>query len=267
MPDFIRLNSPNFNDRAPSVALCYVVLHYTGMKTGAEARERLCNQAAKVSAHYLIEEDGSIYQLVDEDKRAWHAGESFWRGVTDMNSASIGIELVNPGHEFGYVPFPEVQIEALIELSRGILTRHLIPPQRVVGHSDVAPARKVDPGELFPWEQLAANGIGMVPPPLAGEVPSNAKRREAEGGSLTCTLPSAALSRATFPASGGGSDFAQMLARFGYGVPPEVDIPLATVVTAFQRHFRPEIIDGVVDAETESRLAALLEMLNEEQSP
>jgi N-acetylmuramoyl-L-alanine amidase len=264
---WIERPSPNYDSRREGCPIDILVLHYTGMRTAEEALERLCDPEAKVSAHYTIDRDGRVYRHVDESLRARHAGVSYWAGERDVNSRSIGIELVNPGHEFGYVPFPEVQIEALIELSRGILTRHLIPPQRVVGHSDVAPARKVDPGELFPWEQLAANGIGMVPPPLAGEVPSNAKRREAEGGSLTCTLPSAALSRATFPASGGGSDFAQMLARFGYGVPPEVDIPLATVVTAFQRHFRPEIIDGVVDAETESRLAALLEMLNEEQSP
>jgi N-acetylmuramoyl-L-alanine amidase len=149
--------SPNGNERKlPSgTGPSLVVLHYTGMRTATDALERMCNPAAEVSAHYMIDEDGTVTQLVDEEHRAWHAGRSSWRGETDVNSASIGIELVNPGHEFGYRPFPEVQIEALLPLLSDIVQRRAIAPANVVGHSDVAPARKQDPGELFPWERLA----------------------------------------------------------------------------------------------------------------
>jgi len=265
---WIEQPSPNFDARRDGCPIDILVLHYTGMATAEEALARLCDPEAKVSAHYTVDRDGHIYRHVDESLRARHAGVSYWAGERDVNSRSIGIELVNPGHEFGYVPFPDAQIAALIGLARGILARHPIPPHRVLGHSDVAPARKMDPGELFPWQLLAAHGIGIFPLPQAGEVPGNAQRSEAEGGSPARALPpSGALVRATSPAGGGGPDIVNMLARFGYGVAPEVDIPLATVVTAFQRHFRPENIDGFVDAETEARLAALLEMMREERSP
>ena len=205
------------------------------MRTAEAALQRLCDPGAKVSSHYTIDEEGRVYRHVDEFNRARHAGVSWWAGERDVNSRSIGIELVNPGHEFGYVPFPQAQIAALIELARGILGRYPIPPQRVVGHSDVAPDRKMDPGELFPWQQLAQAGIGLFPDGLA-----------------PTTSLSAGVEEETF---------ASMLSDYGYGVPPDVDIPLATIVTAFQRHFRPEKLDGIIDAESELRLAALLRLM------
>ena len=155
--------SPNFDDRPEVTAIDMLVLHYTGMPTANDALARLCDPAAQVGAHYMIDEDGTVHALIPEDKRAWHAGVSFWRGETDINGRSIGIELVNPGHEFGYRPFPDAQIEALILLAKGILRRHAIPPRNVVGHSDIAPSRKTDPGELFEWKRLAAEGIGLWP--------------------------------------------------------------------------------------------------------
>src|SRR5579863_5861395 len=165
--------SPNFNARPAGARVDMLVLHYTGMQTAGEAIERLCDRDAKVSAHYVIEEDGTVSRLVTEQNRAWHAGVSFWQGTTDVNGASIGIELVNPGHEWGYRDFPEPQMAALIELARGILARHPVPSDRVVGHSDVAPMRKQDPGERFDWLRLARAGIGLWPegsdePPVRG---------------------------------------------------------------------------------------------------
>ncbi|WP_339741735.1 N-acetylmuramoyl-L-alanine amidase [uncultured Maricaulis sp.] len=152
--------SPNFNDRKLPVSL--IVLHYTGMENGAVALERMCDPAAEVSAHYMVEEDGRVFQLVDEDKRAWHAGVSAWRGETDINSASIGIEIVNGGHDYGLPDFPAIQIEAVIHLVADIMARHGIGPEGVVGHSDIAPGRKQDPGEKFPWHRLAAAGCARV---------------------------------------------------------------------------------------------------------
>jgi len=159
--------SPNFEPRPEGCPIDMLVIHYTGMTSGQAALDRLCDPEAKVSAHYLIDEDGTIYSLVPEERRAWHAGLSFWRGQTDVNSRSIGIELVNPGHEFGYRPFPQAQMDALIPLARNILSAHPIPPRNVVAHSDVAPSRKDDPGELFDWKELAQEGIGLWP--IAGE--------------------------------------------------------------------------------------------------
>ncbi|MCP4394683.1 MAG: N-acetylmuramoyl-L-alanine amidase [Alphaproteobacteria bacterium] len=153
--------SPNFNDRGAGAAIDMLVMHYTGMKTAEEALQRMCSKESQVSAHYMVDEDGAIYQLVDEDKRAWHAGVSFWRGETDINSHSIGIEIVNPGHEFGYREFPDVQMQSVIWLSQQILERHPIPARNVVAHSDIAPTRKQDPGELFNWQMLADNGVGL----------------------------------------------------------------------------------------------------------
>ncbi len=244
MTRFIERPSPNHDPRREGCPIDILVLHYTGMRTAEEALERLCDPEAKVSAHYTIDREGRIYRHVDESLRARHAGVSWWAGERDVNSRSIGIELVNPGHEFGYVPFAGAQIAALIDLAHGILTRHPIPPHRVVGHSDVAPARKTDPGELFPWRELAGSGIGIFPAQFA-----HTAHHGWLGGRVT---PGHGEMEGTFTSG---------LARFGYGAPPEVDIPLATVVTAFQRHFRPEKIDGVVDAETEARLAAMLEMM------
>ena len=156
--------SPNWNERRLPVWM--VVLHYTGMPTAEEALERLTDAAAEVSAHYLIDEEGKVTRLVPEDKRAWHAGQAYWRGITDVNSASVGIELVNPGHEWGYRPFPQAQMEALIPLLADIVKRHKIPYANVVGHSDVAPARKDDPGELFDWPLLARYKLALPIPKL-----------------------------------------------------------------------------------------------------
>jgi N-acetylmuramoyl-L-alanine amidase len=224
--------SPNHDARAEG-PIDILVMHYTGMKTAEEALARLCDPEAKVSSHYTIDRDGTVYRHVTEDRRARHAGVSYWAGVRDVNSRSIGIEIVNPGHEFGYIPFAEPQIAALIDLGRSILTRHpTISPSRVVGHSDVAPNRKQDPGELFPWARLAEFGIGLWP--------------------STHPLPSQGKG------DGEGETFAENLRRFGYGVSPEIDWPLADVIAAFQRHFRPSCINGIPDAECEALLERLL---------
>lgn len=214
--------SPNWNERALPVSM--VVLHYTGMQTADEALARMCDPAAEVSAHYMIDEDGTVSRLVPEGKRAWHAGRSFWRGVTDINSASIGIELVNPGHEWGYRPFPDAQMEALLPLLAQIIHRHDVPRANVVGHSDVAPARKDDPGELFDWEWLARYKLAMPSPQL--RVPS--------------------------PYVNDGAFFLA-LERYGYDIADG-----RAAVRAFQRRFRPRLIDGVVDGETSAILFALL---------
>lgn len=216
--------SPNCDDRPAGTVIDTLVLHYTGMPTADEAIARLCDPAAEVSAHYVIDRKGCVYALVPEEKRAWHAGVSYWAGKSGVNARSIGIELVNPGHEFGYVPYTEDQLESLIELGGDILRRHPIGPRGVVGHSDVAPARKNDPGELFPWARLAAAGIGLWP-------------ADGEG------LP-------PLPVEG--------LARYGYGLPPDCDVPRETVIRAFQRRFRPSRIDGWWDVECGRLLATLL---------
>jgi N-acetylmuramoyl-L-alanine amidase len=224
-----RRPSPNYGPRKDGAAVDMLILHYTGMVSAAAALDRLCDPAAQVSAHYLVEEDGTIWQLVDEGRRAWHAGRAFWAGEHDVNSRSIGIELANPGHEFGYRPFPEVQITALEALARGILARHPIPARRVLGHADVAPQRKQDPGELFPWERLARAGIGIWPdaaPPLAA------------------------------------ADAVAALARIGYEV-PEDDGARRAVVTAFQRHWRPERCDGGLDTESCARIGAVARVAEE----
>lgn len=222
--------SPNFDARPGAGAVDMLILHYTGMRTAAEALDRLCDPAAKVSAHYLIEEDGAVWRLVDEAQRAWHAGLSCWRDCRDVNGASIGIELVNPGHEFGYRAFPEAQMRALEELARGILRRHPIPPRAVLGHSDVAPQRKQDPGELFDWSRLARAGIGLWP-------------------DFSTDLPSPS----------GTQELQKNLKTIGYDCPLSGVLDAATqaVITAFQRHFRPTRCDGVADAETRRRIAIL----------
>ncbi|WP_206241609.1 N-acetylmuramoyl-L-alanine amidase [Novosphingobium terrae] len=214
--------SPNWNERKLPVSM--VVLHYTGMKSAQDALDRLCDPAAEVSAHYLIEEDGTVHRLVAEDKRAWHAGRSYWRGITDVNSASVGIELVNPGHTLGYRPFPEAQMEALIPLLAGIMARHNIAPANVVGHSDVAPVRKIDPGELFEWEVLARYGLALATPK-----PRIRLLHENPGA------------------------FFLSLERFGYDVTDG-----RAAVTAFQRRYRPRIIDGELDGEVGALLFELL---------
>ena len=213
---------PSPNHDARDAAVDMLVLHYTGMKTADEALARLCDPAAKVSAHYTIGRDGRVYRHVAEDARAWHAGVSYWGGARNINARSIGIELVNPGHEFGYIPFTDEQIAALIDIAQEIMARHAIAPARVLAHSDVAPARKEDPGELFPWQALAEYRIGLWPGAGEGTAPESA------------------------------------LARFGYGLPPDVECKSTDVVKAFQRHFRPEKIDGVWDHACGTRLASLL---------
>ena len=221
--------SPNFDARPGDGRVDLLILHYTGMRTVQEALDRLCDPAAKVSAHYLIDEDGSVTRLVGEEKRAWHAGISSWRGRGDINGASIGIELVNPGHEFGYRRFPEAQMAALEELARGILHRHPIPPRHVIGHSDVAPLRKQDPGELFDWPRLARTGIGFWPD-FTGEPAQKPP---------------------------GLREIQSHLATIGYFCPPSGALDAATIaaILAFQRHFRPERCDGVLDSETSRRIA------------
>lgn len=214
--------SPNFGERRHGGPVDMLVLHYTGMKTGTAALERLCDPASEVSAHYLIEEGGTVHRLVSEKHRAWHAGLAYWRGIKDVNSHSIGIELVNPGHEFGYVPFPEPQVEALIGLCLGFLDRHPIAPWGVVGHSDVAPDRKTDPGELFPWARLAREGIGVFP---------------AEGVQTDRPLDA-------------------LLTEIGY------DPDAADRIAAFERRFRPGRIDGRGDAECARMAAGYLALLS-----
>ena len=220
--EFIDRSSPNFDDRTASVSM--IVLHYTGMPDAQGALDRLTSPEAKVSAHYLIDEDGSVFRLVDENKRAWHSGRSYWRGIRDVNSASVGIEIVNPGHEFGYRPFPDEQIAALIPLVASIKERHGISRGDVVGHSDVAPARKEDPGELFPWEALARRRLALPSP-----------------------------TRGLIDPCWGDAAFLLALERFGY----DVTEPRKAVI-AFQRRFRPDSIDGIIDGECRAKLLALL---------
>ncbi|HEY8963001.1 MAG TPA: N-acetylmuramoyl-L-alanine amidase [Alphaproteobacteria bacterium] len=164
-------NSPNYDARPHGTPIDKIILHYTGMQTAQEALERLCDNGqsarirGRVSAHYMVDEDGTVYALVDEEDRAWHAGVSYWQGQTDLNNSSIGIELVNPGHEFGYHPFPRPQLESIVQLAQSICKRHQIRQEYVLGHSDVAPGRKMDPGEKFNWRFLASRGIGILPEP------------------------------------------------------------------------------------------------------
>lgn len=219
--------SPNQDARPNGRAVDMLVLHYTGMESAEAALERLCDPNAEVSAHYCIDEDGRIYALVPEDARAWHAGAAQWQGATDINARSIGIELVNPGHAFGYRLFPQPQMAALKTLAVDILARHPIPAARVLGHSDVAPLRREDPGELFDWRGLAAAGVGIWPEDSSAAVLEGA--------------------------------VAKALQRIGYGYTEE---DLAAVITAFQRHFRPNAVTGTADAGTRKRLAAVLGVID-----
>ncbi|MHA7777445.1 N-acetylmuramoyl-L-alanine amidase [Roseibium sp. M-1] len=234
--------SPNHGQRAQGAPIDMVVLHYTGMPTAEEALQRLCDPRSEVSAHYLVDENGSILQCVPEARRAWHAGRSFWKGETDINSRSIGIEIVNPGHEHGYRPFPETQVAAVIALVRDVCLRHGIHPWMVLAHSDIAPDRKEDPGELFPWDRLAEQGLGLY----VGHQPQGGGVLMQEGDS---GQPVEALQ--------------SMLALYGYEVDITGDFDQKTrqVVTAFQRHFRQEKVDGVVDLSTIETLDALLRKL------
>jgi N-acetylmuramoyl-L-alanine amidase len=241
MMELITAPSPNFDVRtAPPDML---LLHYTGMPTGEAALARLRDPEAKVSAHYMVEEDGRVFALVPEERRAWHAGVSHWRGATDINGASIGVEIVNPGHEFGYRPFAEPQILAVIALVANIRSRWTIPDARILAHSDVAPERKQDPGELFPWKRLAEAGHGLWAEPAAAPGAALAEGDEGPG---------------IFALQAG-------LTRLGYGGAPSgaFDAATATIVRAFQRHWRPAQVDGVADGATRSRLIALLRLAAE----
>ena len=217
-------SSPNCDHRPDGVAIDMLVLHYTGMPSVEAALTRLTDPTAKVSAHWLIGEDGAITALVPETMRAWHAGVAFWRGAQGVNARSIGIELVNPGHEFGYRPFPERQLAALLELARDITARHPIPARNVVGHADVAPRRKMDPGELFHWRRLAGTGVGLWP-------------EEACDLILEPDL------------------IRGLLASIGY----EIEDLFATL-KAFQRHFRPERVNGRLDFQTARLIKGLADL-------
>jgi len=234
--------SPNHGQRAQGAPVDMVVLHYTGMQTAEAALQRLCDPRTEVSAHYFVDEDGSILQCVPESRRAWHSGRSFWKGESDINSRSIGIEIVNPGHEHGYRAFPDVQIEAVIALVRDVCQRHGIHPWMVLGHSDIAPDRKEDPGELFPWDRLADAGIGLYVPPFP--LGAGVLMQQGDVGQPVEAVQS-------------------MLALYGYEIEITGDFDQRTrqVVTAFQRHFRQEKVDGVVDESTIETLNALLRKL------
>jgi N-acetylmuramoyl-L-alanine amidase len=231
--------SPNFGQRRGATAPDMILLHYTGMESGAAAEAWLCNPASEVSSHYLVHEDGRIDQMVRDSDRAWHAGKSSWHGMSDVNSCSVGIEIVNPGHTFGYRAFPRRQIAAVIELCLGIATRHAVKPERVLAHSDVAPGRKVDPGEKFPWKTLAEAGIGLFVPPA--RIRAGPVHGPGEEGRAVETLQA-------------------LLAHCGYGI--EItgiyDEQTRTVVAAFQRHFRPRRVDGIADASTMETLRRLV---------
>lgn len=212
--------SPNHDARPEGAAVDMLILHYTGMRSGTEALARLRDPEAGVSSHYLVEEDGRIFRLVEEARRARHAGVSHWGGRSALNAVSIGIEIVNPGHEWGYRPFPALQMAAVAELCLDILARHPIPARHVLAHSDVAPDRKEDPGELFDWQGLAKCGVGLWPE--EGAAPQ--------------------------------ADALTLLGSIGY----RTDLPLPVLVTAFQRHWRPERVDGAADPGTLARMAGLL---------
>jgi N-acetylmuramoyl-L-alanine amidase len=232
--------SPNHSEREDGALPDMIVLHYTGMRDNEAAIRQLCNPASEVSAHYVVLPDGYIVQLVAESRRAWHAGVSSWAGETDINSRSIGIEITNPGHEHGYLDFPKRQIAAVTALCRSILTRYEIPADRILAHSDIAPARKQDPGEKFPWKVLADSGIGLWVNPAP----------------ITRTGPIYVLGESN-PAI---EEIQRLLARYGYGVAPTgyLDGTTRDAVAAFQRHFRPIRVDGVVDVSTTATLKALL---------
>jgi N-acetylmuramoyl-L-alanine amidase len=229
--------SPNHEPRRAAIDI--LLLHYTGMASTDAALERLASPEANVSSHYLVREDGTVVQLVAEARRAFHAGVSSWEGASDINSRSVGIEIANPGHDFGCPPFGEAQIAAVIALARDIIARGRIRRDRVLAHSDVAPGRKRDPGEWFPWRRLAAAGVGLwvAPRPIVADD----ALAPGDSGEAVRTLQEA-------------------LARYGYGVAATgvYDSATTDVVAAFQRHFRPERVDGVADGSSRATLDDLL---------
>jgi len=236
------LPSPNHDERPAGTPIDTLVLHYTGMKTAQAALDRLRDPAAKVSSHYVVDEDGAVFRLVPEQRRAYHAGVSYWRGHTGLNDRSIGVEIVNPGHEWGYRDFPVLQLAAVCDLCLEILSRHPIPQRNVVAHSDVAPDRKEDPGERFDWEGLARNGVGVWPE----EVP--------DLGTGGAVRDAASL-----------RDVRRALSDIGYAVAPSgpLDPALAAVLRAFQRHWRPEAVTGQADAGTLARLLGVAQLVGD----
>jgi N-acetylmuramoyl-L-alanine amidase len=235
--------SPNIGPRNNNLRPTILIMHYTGMASAAKAIDWLARSESHVSCHYVIDEDGRVTQMVAEAMRAWHAGVSYWQGETDINSASIGIEIQNPGHEDGYHPFSRAQMRGVRDLARDIVTRNNIAPERVLAHSDIAPARKIDPGEKFDWPWLAKAGIGHWVQP----VPYNSKDPGADLGAHTAeTLRMQAL-----------------LAQYGYDTATSlsVDKALQINVRAFQRHFRPERVDGRIDQSTLMTLQNLIAAL------
>lgn len=225
------LPSPNFDDRGGQ-AVDILLMHYTGMRSARDALDRLRDPAAKVSAHYVVDEDGSVFRLVPEEKRAWHAGVSCWLGSREINRRSIGIEIVNPGHEFGYRSFTEIQMRSVRDLALEVMARHLIPAHRVVGHSDVAPLRKEDPGELFDWAGLARAGVGVWPVPK--------------------------------PCRWSDAEFLSALQTYGYDLEgPSGTDPLKAsraAIIAFERHFRPGRMLGQPDDELKAILNGLIDL-------
>lgn len=249
MPQLKKVPSPNFSSRnaAPVIML---VLHYTDTLTAKDALDILLSKEKQVSSHYVVDEDGTAYSLVDEANCAWHAGVSYWRGNRNINNISVGIEIVNPGHKFGCRPFPKAQMEAVAELCSGIITRHPIKPVNIVGHSDVAPLRKLDPGEYFDWKWLADRGIGIWPVIQN----SNSHEHVQEQKAVTRRREGISIS------GRGEASLVNNLMAYGYDEPSD-DAALKKTIEAFQRHFRQSQVDGVWDAECEQLLAALLKMI------
>ena len=231
--------SPNYGERRDGIDPDTIVLHYTGMATAEAAEDWLCNLESQVSSHYLVYENGAVVQMVPEKARAWHAGKSFWQGETDLNSCSVGIEIANPGHDLGYTDFPDTQIASVILLCRDIIDRWAIPPRRVLAHSDIAPGRKIDPGEKFPWQHLAEKRVGFY------------------------IAPTTIRAGTSLSSGDEGEDVKNLqieLRCLGYGVADSgtYDAETVAVVKSFQRHFRPESVDGIADASTRLTLKNLL---------
>lgn len=236
--------TPNFNERPEGAIIDILVMHYTGMQSAEAALNHMCNPEAQVSAHYMVYEDGRIINLVPEEKRAWHAGISCWHGVSSLNDTSIGIEIVNPGHEFGYRPFPEMQMGAVKELAKDIMQRRFIEPRNVVGHSDIAPLRKQDPGELFDWKWLAKDGVGLWP--------DVRKMWKSDAVLVEPGIEGVDAARVQ-----------KMLSDYGYHIRVDGYYGPKTeeIIKAFKRHFVPEQLNIMWDKLAEERLKRLLEMV------
>jgi N-acetylmuramoyl-L-alanine amidase len=232
--------SPNHNERKGK-PIDSIILHYTGMESADAALDLLCDPVHEVSCHYLVRADGQAFQLVPEARRAWHAGRGSWAGETDMNARSIGIEMANAGHKYGAPPYEDAQIETVIALCNDIAARHAIPPTRILGHSDIAIGRKIDPGEVFPWDRLAAAGVGHWVDPAPLGIAGHSLQLD-DGDPEVIALQ-------------------QELAEYGYGIAATgtYDDMTAMVVSAFQRHFRPALVHGIADASTRDTLARLLD--------